>query len=157
MPALPGRTAGPGRHVGVDDLGAVLGALDVTPVKAAALFGVTLAARGEQVDLHGFADGVFRHPVGRGASVLKEIERFCARVGEVGHGTQIADSLRRDVTRARPGGHHLGHADHRGGHARRRVTAAVPAHVPMYGFNLGGYQRAGDRRPARRTATSSAA
>ncbi|MFB9891188.1 hypothetical protein [Planobispora takensis] len=75
--------------------GAVSARSTVTPVQAAALFGVALAARGERVDLYGFADGVFRHDIRRGASVLKEMDRFCARIGEVGHGTQIAGSVRR--------------------------------------------------------------
>ncbi|GII04031.1 hypothetical protein Pta02_60390 [Planobispora takensis] len=38
---------------------------------------------------------MFRHDIRRGASVLKEMDRFCARIGEVGHGTQIAGSVRR--------------------------------------------------------------
>ena len=42
---------------------AALCALLAGPVKAAAVFGVALAARGENVDLHGFANGVFRHKV----------------------------------------------------------------------------------------------
>lgn len=112
----------------------------VSPAQAAALFGVSLAARGEQVDLHGFADGVFRHDVGKGASVLRELDRFIHRTGEVGHGTQLAASLRATYN----------------GHSRvvvisdmqtfrdygGSVTGVVPAHVPMYGFNLGGYQAA---------------
>ena len=107
----------------------------MTPAKAAAVFGVALAAKGEKVDLHGFADGVFRHEVAVGGSVLKEVDRFVARTGEVGHGTQIAGSLR---------------ASYRG-HDRvviisdmqtvdGGVSEAVPASVPVYGFNLGGYR-----------------
>ncbi|MBO4209968.1 hypothetical protein [Micromonospora echinofusca] len=56
--------------------------------------GDEVAARGERVDLHGFADGVFRHGVRAGASVIREVDRFVRRVGEVGHGTRIADSIR---------------------------------------------------------------
>ncbi|GAT68212.1 RNA-binding protein [Planomonospora sphaerica] len=113
----------------------------VTPAQAAALFGVSLAARGERVDLYGFADGVFRHGVRRGASVLKEVERFCARIGEVGHGTQIADSVRRTYS-----GHDrvviLSDMQTMSGHHAGGVTGAAPAHVPMYGFNLQGYRHA---------------
>ncbi len=109
----------------------------MTPAKAAAVFGVALAAKGEKVDLHGFADGVFRHEVAVGGSVLKEVDRFVARTGEVGHGTQIAGSLRASYRR----------------HDRvviisdmqtvdRGVSEAVPASVPVYGFNLGGYRAA---------------
>ncbi|MGJ6964607.1 TROVE domain-containing protein [Streptosporangium sp. G11] len=121
--------------------GAVSERSAVTPVQAAALFGVTLAARGERVDLYGFADGVFRHGMGRGASVLKEVDRFCGRVGEVGHGTQIAASLRRAYR-----GHDrvviLSDMQTMSGHHGAEVTGAVPERVPMYGFNLQGYRRA---------------
>ncbi|MEU4541426.1 TROVE domain-containing protein [Streptosporangium sp. NPDC023825] len=113
----------------------------VTPVQAAALFGVTLAARGERVDLYGFADGVFRHRVGRGASVLKEMDRFCGRVGEVGHGTRIATAIRRAYR-----GHDrvvvLSDMQTMRGHRGAEVTRAVPERVPMYGFNLQGHRRA---------------
>ena len=107
----------------------------MSPVKAAAVFGVALAAKGEQVDLHGFADRTFRHGVPKGASVIREVDRFAKRVGEVGHGTEIAGSLRATYK----------------GHDRVFVisdmqtrsagtSGAVPANLPLYGFNLGGYQ-----------------
>lgn len=109
----------------------------MTPVKAAAVFGVALAAKGEAVDLYGFATGVFRHEVKKGASVIREVDRFCKRVGEVGHGTEMAQSIR---------------ATYRG-HDRvfvfsdmqtmdRGVTNAVPKNISLYGFNLGGYRPA---------------
>jgi hypothetical protein len=113
----------------------------MSPVKAAAVFGVALAARGERVDLYGFADGVFRHEVRKGASVIREVERFVARVGEVGHGTRIAESvkatLRRhdrvfvvsDMQTFAPGPY------------TGDVTEVVPRRTPLYGFNLGGYRR----------------
>ncbi|GAA4561774.1 TROVE domain-containing protein [Planotetraspora kaengkrachanensis] len=121
--------------------GAISARSTVTPVQAAALFGVTLAARGDQVDLVGFADGTFRHEVRRGASVLREVERFCGRIGEVGHGTQIADSLRRSWK-----GHDraviLSDMQTMTGHYASGVTTAVPADIPLYGFNLQGYRAA---------------
>jgi hypothetical protein len=113
----------------------------MTYAQIAALFGVALAVRGNAVDLHGFADGVFQHPVGPGVSVLRTVDAFCRRIGEVGHGTRIADSVR---------------AAYRG-HDRvviisdmqtfdtwygGDVTHSAPAHVPIYGFNLAGYQHA---------------
>lgn len=141
LPAMPGRslilvdTSASMTSVGISARS------KVTPLKAAAVFGVALAARGERVDLCGFADGVFRHPVAKGASVIREIDRFVSRSGEVGHGTRIGESLRATYashdrvflisdmqTFADPYG--------------RPVTAAVPANVPLYGFNLGGYQHA---------------
>ncbi|WP_432873006.1 TROVE domain-containing protein [Microbispora rosea] len=121
--------------------GAVSARSTVTPVQAAALFGVALAARGDQVDLVGFANGTFRHEIRPGASVLREVDRFCGRIGEVGHGTQIADALRRSWK-----GHDraviLSDMQTMTGHHANGVTTAVPAHVPLYGFNLVGYKAA---------------
>jgi TROVE domain-containing protein len=139
LPALTGRSL-----VLVDTSGSMTGLgvsrrSTVSPLKAAAVFGVALAAKGERVDLVGFADGrrPFRHPVRTGASVIREVERFVARSGEDGHGTAIAASLRKTYA-----GHDrvvivsdMQTMDH-------GVTTAVPAHVPLYGFNLGGYRPA---------------
>jgi hypothetical protein len=136
IPALPGRTL-----VLVDTSGSMTGRpiskhSTVTPLKAAAVFGVALAAKGERVELVGFADGrrPFRHEVAKGASVIREVDRFVKRSGEDGHGTAIAASLRATYARhdrvvivsdmqTMDGG----------------VTSAAPADVPLYGFNLGGY------------------
>ncbi len=82
----------------------------------------------------------------KGASVIREVDRLVKRVGEDGHGTQIATTLRRTykghdrvvivsdmqtmpaaVTYANDGAHY-------------GALGAVPANVPMYGFNLGGYK-----------------
>jgi hypothetical protein len=106
----------------------------MTPAKAAAVFGVALGLRG-QADLWGFADGVFQHPVKPGHSLLRQVDRFVARTGEVGHGTHIAGAIRSTYR----------------GHDRVFVisdmqtmdadtSASVPASVPLYGFNLGGYR-----------------
>ncbi|HZM77518.1 MAG TPA: TROVE domain-containing protein [Candidatus Limnocylindrales bacterium] len=139
LPALPGRTL-----ILVDTSasmtqGTFSARSKMTPAKAAAVFGVALAAKGERVDLHGFADGVFRHEVPKGASVLKEIDRFVSRTGEVGHGTQIAASVR-----ATYDGHDrvviISDMQTMNGSFGRGVSEAVPAYVPIYGFNLGGYQ-----------------
>jgi len=134
IPELPGRTL-----VLVDTSASMtqgLGRSVVTPAWTAALFGVALAARNPgMVDLYGFADGVFTHDVPVGSSVLKQTERFLGRTGEVGHGTYIGRAVRATYN----------------GHSRvvilsdmqtmadGRVPAAVPATVPMYGFNLEGY------------------
>ena len=106
----------------------------MTPAKAAAVFGIVLAIR-SGADVYGFADGVFKHEVPKGASALKEIRRFVSRTGEVGHGTQIAQSLRATWK----------------GHDRvflisdmqtmdDGTSTAVPSSVALYGFNLGGYR-----------------
>jgi hypothetical protein len=122
----------------------------MTPVKAAAVFGVTLAKRGNAVDLHGFADGVFAHPVDRASSVLREVSRFTARVGEVGHGTRMAEAVRwtyrghdrvvvisdmQTFADARPGCM-VGY----GAQFSQVAVDAVPRSIPVYGFNLGGYR-----------------
>ena len=118
----------------------------MTPVTAAALFGVVMAKRGNAVDLHGFADGVFDHRVHRSGSVLKEVERFTARIGEVGHGTRIAEALRATYRRH---GRVVIVSDMQtfpdttwSGNGRFTTVAAdaVPQRVPVYAFNLGGYQ-----------------
>jgi hypothetical protein len=141
LPALPGRS------LILVDTSSSMSSLGfsarstMSPVKAAAVFGVTLAARGEQVDLHGFADGVFRHKVPAGASVIREVDRFVNRVGEVGHGTRIAESVKAtlrghdrvfvisDMQTFAPGPH------------TGNVTDVVPRTTPLYGFNLGGYRK----------------
>jgi len=141
LPALPGRSL-----ILVDtsasmSSGGFSKRSTMSPVKAAAVFGVALAARGEKVDLYGFADGVFRHEVAPGASVIREVDRFVKQVGKVGHGTRIADSIAATLR----------------GHARvfvisdmqtfgsasgtGNVTSVVPRGTPLYGFNLGGYGR----------------
>lgn len=118
----------------------ISGKSTVSPAQAAALFGVSLAVKGG-VDLYGFADGVFRHPAPAGASVLRELERFVSRTGEVGHGTQIAASVRATYS-----GHDrviiLSDMQTMGGYYAGNVTDAAPKHIPMYGFNLVGYQHA---------------
>jgi hypothetical protein len=66
-----------------------------TPAMAAALFGGILAQRNPgRVELYGFADGVFRHDVARGEGVLSTVGKFCDRIGDVGHGTQMTQSIR---------------------------------------------------------------
>ncbi len=115
----------------------------VSPAKAAALFGLALAQKLEgRVDVHGFANGVFMHDVRKAGSVLKSVESFLKRIGEVGHGTEIYGSLRNTFN---------GHdrvfifsdmqtfADR--GYGSRDVGSLVPASTKLYGFNLGGYQK----------------
>ncbi|MFD4642268.1 TROVE domain-containing protein [Lentzea sp. NPDC058436] len=141
LPALPGRSL-----VLIDTSasmtgGAISARSKVTPAKAAAVFGVALGAKGEQVDVVGFADGTFRHDVARGASVIREVGRFLERIGEVGHGTDIVGSLRRSYKR-----HDrvfiISDMQTMSGYYGNGVSDVVPAHVPIYGFNLGGYQHA---------------
>ncbi|GAA0922412.1 hypothetical protein GCM10009558_105220 [Virgisporangium aurantiacum] len=142
LPALPGRSL-----ILVDtsasmSSGGFSKRSTMSPVKAAAVFGVALAAKTGKVDLHGFADGVFRHTVARGGSVIREVDAFVKRVGEVGHGTRIADSiratLRKDHVRVFVFSDMQTFAP---AYGTGDVTNAVPRDVPLYGFNLGGYVR----------------
>ena len=142
LPSLPGRT------LILVDTSASMTSMSysakskVTPAKAAAVFGVALAAKGENVSLHGFADGVFEHRVPAGGSVVKEVAGFLARTGCVGHGTNIAGSLRATYK-----GHDrvvlISDMQTMGGYGYARgVSESIPTNIPLYGFNLGGNEHA---------------
>ena len=115
----------------------------MTPAKAAALFGVALAARNpRRVDLYGFADGVFRHDFDFMSSPIREMTRFIARTGEVGHGTRIAESLQATFI---PTQHDRvfiisDMQTFSSSPYAPDVTGSVPRTTPIYGFNLGGYR-----------------
>ncbi len=145
VPAFTGRTL-----VLVDTSGSmtdtVSGKSKVSRMQVGALFGVTLAARAADVDLVGYAGGSFVHPLAKGGSVLRQTEAFMRRSGEVGHGTETSAALRT---------HFNGHArvviftdmqafrDYGwayGGGRPGSVSEAVPADVPVFGVNLGGYK-----------------
>lgn len=141
LPELPGRSL-----VLVDTSDSMRGAMSgkstMSRLKAAAVFGVALAVRNAgRVDLHGFATGVFRHDVRPGGSVIDEVKRLCDRRGEVGHGTQIADSIRATFN-----GHDrvfiFSDMQTMSGYHSHGVTDSVPRSVKMYGFNLAGYAAA---------------
>lgn len=142
IPKLTGRTL-----VLVDTSASMGGRLSdrsgVRYVDAAALFGVALARNASKVDLYGFGDGVFRHELTYGGSVLGQTQQFVRRVGDAGHGTQIAASIQRTYAKhdrvviftdmQTMTGRHTwyGMGD---------VSSAVPADVPLYAWNLAGYE-----------------
>jgi hypothetical protein len=143
IPKLSGRTL-----VLVDTSASMEGRLSdkssVRYVDVAALFGVALARNASKVDLYGFGDGVFRHELAYGGSVLGLTQLFVNRVGEAGHGTRIAESMRKtfakhdrvviftDMQTMRVGGYNpFGIGD---------VSSAVPPGVPVYAWNLAGYE-----------------
>ena len=145
IPELPGRTL-----ILIDtsaSMGQPLsGRSAMTMVQAAALFGLATGIRNrDRADLVGFADGQFR--VERSAyrlSVLKSVEAFTSRIGEVGHGTRIAEAVRATYR-----GHDrvMIFTDMQTFPDRRRwgplvgdVSGSVPARIPVYGFNLVGYR-----------------
>lgn len=111
-------------------------------VEAAALFGVALARAAAKVDLYGFGTGTFRHELAYGGSVLRQTEQLVRRVGEAGHGTDIAGAIRQTFAghdrvvvftdMQTIGGYAWGYSG--------SVTDAVPADVPLYAWNLAGYE-----------------
>lgn len=114
----------------------------MTPAKAAAVFGVALAMKGDGNRLYGFASGVFEHELRPGVPFTRAVSDFLARTGEVGHGTEIAKAIRETyregveriivITDEQTFGPH-------GLSRHGNVTDAAPAEVPIYVFNLGGY------------------
>lgn len=114
-------------------------------MEAAALFGVALAAKSGDVDVHIFASTTAPHPVHRGDSVLRQVERLVARMGEVDHGTEMAYAIRRTY---RDHGRVFIFSDMQafaGPYSwnqpvsRASVSTLVPADKPIYAFNLAGY------------------
>ena len=136
VPALKGRTL-----VLVDRSGSMFDGVSaksgLNRADAAALFGAALALRSEHADLVEF--GTHSQPVQfRGAeSVLKVIGRFTAMGG-----TNTADAVRRhyrDTFHSRVV--IVTDEQARGGYYGAEPTSLIPAHVPVYTWNLAGYQR----------------
>jgi hypothetical protein len=147
VPALAGRTL-----ILVDRSGSMFDRVsarsDLTRADSAAIFGSALAVRCEHADLVQF--GTSSAPVQfRGAeSVLKVVERF----GNMG-GTNTADAVRRHY---RDGFHSrviiVTDEQTWGGYYGAEPTAQVPAAVPVYTWNLAGYQHGhGPSGPNRHT------
>lgn len=159
IPELPGRTL-----VLVDTsssmTGTVSGNSKIRHVDIGALIGVALAYRtGGRVSLYGYADGVFQHDIPQGGSMLKEIDRFTRRIGEVGHGTQTIGALETTfkghdrvivVTdgQAFAGGGYYGGMGSYGyrqsgiiAARARSVSDAVPSTTPLFGIDTTGYSK----------------
>jgi hypothetical protein len=113
-----------------------------TPAQAAALFGAVVAKR-TGGELWGFANGQFEHKAAKGESTLRTVERFLARTGEVGHGTELQAAVRKtfdkhdrvfvisdEQTVDSPGGRSM---------YGQGVDAATFGNAQVYAFNLGGY------------------
>jgi TROVE domain len=144
IPELPGRT------LILIDTSASMGQpmsrrSTMTMVQAAALFGLATGIRNrDRAEVYGFADGQFQ--VARSAyrsSVLKSVEAFTQRIGEVGHGTRIARAVRatyRGHDRVMIFTDMQTFPDHGCGAMVGDVSARVPARIPVYGFNLVGYR-----------------
>ncbi|WP_408898843.1 TROVE domain-containing protein [Nocardioides sp. R1-1] len=133
VPSLPGRTL-----VLVDRSGSMFTRLSrrsvLTRADAAAVFGASLAMRAAHADLVEFGTDNRVVRIRRGESVLALAGRF----GNLG-GTNTADAVRR---------HYRGHdrvvivTDEQAWAGRwgQEPTKAVPERVPVYTFNLAGYQ-----------------
>jgi hypothetical protein len=129
VPSLPGRTL-----VLVDRSGSMFGGLSpqtqLNRADSAAVFGTALAVRADRADLVQFGSGSAEVKVGSGESVLKVLERF----GDLG-GTDTGAAIRK---------HYRGHdrvvivTDEQA--SSRGTLDAVPAHVPVYTWNLAGYR-----------------
>lgn len=139
VPVLAGQTL-----ILIDTSGSMTGTMSgksqMDRVTAAALFGLALALKNPKtVDVYGFASGEFKVQVkGYGGSLLKAMELFVNQVGRVGHGTDIGGAIARQY---RKQDRVIIFTDMQSvGSPYNDVSAAVPAHVPVYGFNLAGYR-----------------
>ncbi|MFD8577178.1 TROVE domain-containing protein [Streptomyces virginiae] len=132
VPALPGRTL-----VLVDRSGSMFGGISertqLNRADSAAVFGTAVAARAEQADLVEFGTTSQPVPIGKGESVLRVLERF----HDLG-GTNTAAAVQ---------GHFRAHdrvllvTDEQAAYSYYGdPTAMVPAHVPVYTWNLAGYR-----------------
>ncbi|MFJ1751450.1 TROVE domain-containing protein [Kitasatospora sp. NPDC088134] len=132
VPVLPGRTL-----VLVDRSGSMFDRpseqTQLNRADTAAVFGTALALRAADADLVEFGTGSRPVRLQRAESVLKVVDRF----GDLG-GTNTAAAVR---------GHYRGHdrvvivTDEQAyGDFRHDPLEAVPAHVPVYTWNLAGYR-----------------
>ncbi|MFF2994170.1 TROVE domain-containing protein [Streptomyces sp. NPDC057950] len=133
VPALPGRTL-----VLVDRSGSMFFSRlsdrsELNRADAAAVFGTALALRAADADLVQFGTSSDRVRYRGGESVLKVLERF----GDLG-GTNTSEAVR---------AHYRGHdrvlivTDEQAAYSHHGdPTEQVPAHVPVYTWNLAGYR-----------------
>ncbi|MFD3571421.1 TROVE domain-containing protein [Streptomyces sp. NPDC058667] len=132
VPPLPGRTL-----VLVDRSGSMFGGISertqLNRADSAAVFGTAVAARAEQADLVEFGTTSRPVPLGRGESVLRVLDRF----HDLG-GTNTTAAVR---------SHYRSHdrvlivTDEQASYSfYGDPTEQVPANVPVYTWNLAGYQ-----------------
>lgn len=116
----------------------------VMPLEAAAVFGVSLAAKpgNDRTTLVAFASGSYEKVVPKGSSAMRTMAEFVAESGRIGHGTELAPAIARHFV---PTKHkriiiisdlqifpYLNGVD-------ERFVQFVPRSIPIYAFNLGGY------------------
>lgn len=154
IPELPGRTL-----VLVDTSasmrGTVSGKSKMSHVQLGALIGATIAVKTGNAELVGFADGSFTHAIPKGTGILKTVESFQNRVGEVGHGTQMLQALHKHYKghdrviivsdmQCFPylglGGYPMyGSGVWGRGNQPMTLDSIVPETVPLFGINVAGY------------------
>ncbi|MGW1022663.1 TROVE domain-containing protein [Streptomyces sp. NPDC002577] len=133
VPALPGRTL-----ILVDRSGSMFFSRmsdrsELSRADAAAVFGAALAMRAAHADLVEFGTGSAQVPFRKGESVLKVLGRF----GDLG-GTNTTEAVRRHYRRH---DRVLIVTDEQATyHGAGDPTEQVPAHVPVYTWNLAGYR-----------------
>jgi hypothetical protein len=112
-------------------------------VEVAALFGIALTFRNiGKVGLYMFASHAAKHNVTAGGSVLNEMRKLTARIGEVGHGTEIESSTMQAfgtgydrviiISDMQSFGGRYGYTG--------SLSGQIPARVPIYAFDLSSYK-----------------
>lgn len=145
VPELPGRTL-----VLIDTSGSMTGGTisarsTVTPAQAAAVLGIVLAKRCG-ADVYGWADRPYPYQLTKGRSALAEIDGFLKTQGRGGHGTNLTAALGafkgHDRVFVLSDMQTIGARIHWsfGHHDGTTYDRVVPAHVPVYAFDLQGYR-----------------
>jgi hypothetical protein len=139
IPSLPGRTL-----VLVDTSGSMVGRLlsaksKIPATVGAALFGVALADKGEQVDLYGYDTSTWEHKFQKGGSILRSADEFIRKVR--GGGTHTANAVK---TTFRNHDRVIIVTDEQTfgptrGYWQGDVGSQVPENVSVYSFNVAGY------------------
>jgi hypothetical protein len=115
----------------------------VTAAQAAAVLGIALA-KSQGADVHGWADFPYQYQLTKGTSALREIEGFLRSTGTGGHGTNIPQAftaykgqnrvfLLSDMQTIGP---------RRNSWTGGDPGKLIPAHVPLYAYDLQGYRAA---------------
>jgi len=137
IPALAGRTL-----ILVDTSGSMNARFskDGTLMRwdAAVIFGVALGLRSAEADVVSFSNSSGAFPVRAGESLLRALDRWSGGGYFYGGGTETGAAVARHYARHDRVVILTDEQAHYGGH--RDVTAAVPAHVPVYTWNLAGYR-----------------
>lgn len=137
VPELPGRTL-----VLIDTSGSMTWATvsersKVTPLQAAAVLGMVLGKR-SNADVWQWATSRAQVHLTRGRSALAEVEQLVKQEGKVGGGTDMHQAM----------GAYAGHdrvfilSDMQALGGYRDPGDLIPAHVPLYAYNLVGYKTA---------------